>query len=658
MKRITLHKFGLSILVAIVFQLAAFSQTEVKISNERVSIEGRAYYVHIVKQGETLYAISKAYHVSTETLIKENRSAVYGLHEGDALKIPVIADIQEDEEEIEKDSKKYIYHTLREGETIFALSRKYNVPEDQIKESNPEVNIFDIAIGQEIKIPRKNFREQPVYFRIDDQGYRLHKVKRGESLSDIAEKYDISVRKLRNANGKLFFPKTGSFLRIPGEQKTLIADSDIEKEEVDSLMLEDENIVRLFDGREVDYTNIDNLDESIDVILMLPLYLSENSQRSYVDSSEYNVHGKKIYKRIYRSADWVYPRSERFIEYYEGVLLAVDELRSKGLSVNMKTLDTRGDSLLVDSLMHSGVLEDADLIIGPFYSYNVDQVSRYARRERIPVVSPLANRSNNQLRNNPYLFKIQPGQEMVEEAMAEKISDLYDCNLIFVHSDTAAWNEDMSSGFKNIIFRKLRYKTILDDVQFRQVFFESRSAFNDTINIMEHAMDREKKNLVIVASDSKSVMEEVIITVHTLLKNYDIQVIGYPEMRWLNKLDPIYFYDLSVMMFTPTWLDYQQEDVKKFISNFRAKFNMEPQLESFAWESYDIAYYFMSGIAMNGSQFKYQPGRHRPDLLQSDFEFSRSGITGGFENSRLFLIQFTPDKSIIFPETEKELSWE
>ncbi len=647
----------LSILLSISF-LQGNSQTPIKISTEKVSIEGKAYYIHIVKQGQTLYSLSKTYNVSTEILMKENRSAIQGLREGDALKIPVVEITDNKIEEAEKDTEKYIYHTLREGETVFALSRKYDIPEDQIRESNPGVNVFDLPVGSEIRIPRKKFREQAVYFRTDDQGYRLHKVKRGESLSDIAELYNITVRKLRNANRRLFFPKTGEFLRIPGEQTSLITEDLGIDNDIDSLMLEDENIVRLFDGRVVDYTRVEDLDETIEVVLMLPLFLSENSHRTYIDSSEYYSSGKKKYKRIKRSEDWVYPRSENFIEYYEGVLLAVDKLRTKGLSVNLKSFDTRGDSLIVDGLMESGVLKDADLIIGPFFSFNVSQVSKYARRLRIPVVSPRANRGNDVLRNNPYLFKIQPGQKIVEEAMAEKISDYYDCNLIFVHSDTAAWNENMSSDFKNNIYRKLRYKTSLDEVQFRQVFFESRSAYNDTINILDHAMDKHKLNLVIVASDNKAVMEEVIITVHSLLKNYDIEIIGFPEMRWLPKLDPIYLFDLSVMVFTPGWLDYEQDDVKSFIKKYRAKFNMEPQITSYAWESYDIAYYFMSGIAMHGDRFKYQPGQHRPDLLQSDYDFSRRGISGGFENNRLFLIQFTPDKKIIFPETEKSQVWE
>lgn len=646
----------LAALFILVIYEGTSAQEPVKISKEKVSIEGVAYYIHIVQKGQTLYSISKAYNVSTEVLLKENRSAVYGLREGFALKIPVVGTLPA-EDEVEKDNEKYIYHTLREGETIFALSRKYNIPEDQIRESNPHVDVFDLPVGTEIAIPRKEFMEQPVYFRTDDQGYRLHKVERGESMSDIAEKYNIPVRQLRNANRRMIFPKAGDYLRIPSEQASLDFVMPGDEVVADSALFDDENVVRLFDGTEVEYTPLEDLNGSVDVALLLPLYLKENSQRSYIDSSEYNERGKRIYKTIKRPDEWIFPRSELFLEYYEGVLLAVDELRSKGLSINLEVYDTRGDSLLVDSLLREDILDNIDLIIGPVYSFNVEAVGRYARRSRIPVVSPLASRNDEVLRNNPYLFKIQPGQELVEEAMAQKISDFYDYNLIFVHADTA-WSASGSEEFKNNIFRKLRYVAPIDEINFRQVFFTSRSAYNDTINIIDHAMSREKPNLIIIASEDEAVMSEVLVNVHTLLRNYKIEVLGYPNLRWLENIDPEYFYNLGVMMFTPNWLDYNQDDVKNFIKKYRAKFNMEPQVRSYAWQSYDIAYYFISGIAVHGSQFKYHPKSHRPDLLQTDYDFSRTGITSGFENKRLFFIRFTPEMKVEFPGLRNRSSWE
>lgn len=651
------YRYILFIVLALAGVLSTSGQSPVKISNEKVSIDGHAYYIHIVQKGQTLYSISKAYHVSTETLLKENRSAVYGLSEGDPLKIPVVS-FEDELTRIEKDLDKYTYHTLQPGETVFALSRRYNIPEDRIKESNPDVNIFDLPVGTEIAIPRKKFREDHIDFQTDQSGFRLHKVKRGESLSDIASHYEITVRELRSANRRLIFPKVGDYLRIPVEDQTYGIEAVAAPSELDSLLLEDENITLLFDGSTVDFTSIEDMNGGIDVVLMLPLYLEDNRQRTYIDSSEYNSQGRKIYRTVKRPEEWIYPRSENFVEYYEGVLLAVDKLRSFGLSVNLTVFDTYGNSEVVDSILDNDDLRKADLIIGPVYSFNVDQVARYARRYRIPVVSPLATRSREVLRGNPYLFKVQPSMDVIEEAMAKTISEFHDYNLVYIHSDTA-WSNNLSQGFKNNIYRKLRYVTPLSEINFREVLFSSRSAYNDTINIIDHALRKDIPNLIIIASTDEAVMSEVVVNVHTLLRNYDIEVIAYPNLRWLDNLDPIYFYNLGAMLFTPNWVDYEQDDVKGFIKTYRAKFNMEPPIRSYAWQSYDLSLYFMSGVAMHGNQFMYQPGRHRPDLLQVDYEFKRTGITNGFENNKLFLIKYTPDMTVEFPRYEEnDNSWE
>lgn len=628
------------------------AQVVVHISKEKVSIEGIPYYIHIVDSAQTLYSISKAYNVSTETLIRENPEALYGLRSGQALKIPVVK-IPEIRIPV-NDTKRFTYHILQQGETIFALSRRYDIPEDVIRESNPDIDLFDIPVGTEIAIPRKQFREQPVYFRTGDLGFRLHKVKRGESLTAIARIYDVTVRELRSANRRVLFPKVGDYLRIPSGDAGVDLNIIKDKEVVDSLLLDDEEITTLFDGSQIEFTPVEGLDGSLEVVLLLPLYTRENSKRSYIDSTEYDDLGRKIYKTVKRSEEWIYPGSENFIEFYEGALLAVEKLKQKGLSIDLSVYDTGNDSLAISRLIMTGRLRTADLIIGPVFTENIKEVSDYARKFRIPVVSPLVTRNSEILRSNPYLFKVQPSMEAVQEKMAEVISNFYDYNLVFVHSDTA-WSDNLLSDFKNMIYRQMRYKVPYEDISFRDVYFFSRSAYNDTINIIEHALSKEIPNLVIIASDDEAVMSEVIINVHTLRRNYEIEVIGYPALRWRINLDPEYFYDLGVMLITPNWVDYEQEDVKEFIISYRDKFKMEPHIRSFAWQSYDISYYFLSGIALHGNGFKYRPMNHHPDLLQVDYDFLRTGLTNGFENRRLYLIKYTHDMEVIFPDIKNRL---
>ena len=54
-------------------------------------ISGVAYYVHQVKKSETSYSIAKTYGVTVEQINHENPPAVYGMKDGQTLRIPVNA---------------------------------------------------------------------------------------------------------------------------------------------------------------------------------------------------------------------------------------------------------------------------------------------------------------------------------------------------------------------------------------------------------------------------------------------------------------------------------------------------------------------------------------------------------------------------------------
>lgn len=638
---------------------SATSQVVIKRSTNKVSIGGTPYYIHIVDSLQTVYSISKAYNVSSEIITRENPDALYGVRVGQALKIPVVADNQNDTDYSgTRNTEKYTYHVLQKGETIYSLSRKYDVPEEQIYDSNPGLDILNIPVGSELAIPRKEFREQARYFQTDDQSFLLHRVEKGETLSSIARKYHLSVKELRDANDRLRFPKEGSYVRIPVSGENISGNQGEQYDEVvDTLLVEDSKITYLFDGSPVSYTPVENLSGTVRAAIMLPLYLDENSKRTYIDSSQVNQQGKRIYKVIKRPGNWIYSRSESFIEFYEGALLAVEELRARGLSVDLRVFDTRGDTLVVKRLIESGQLADLDIIIGPVYSSNVDLISGYARERRILVVSPLSSMNPGILNNNPYLFNVQPSLEVVQSALAYTISNYYDHNIIFVYSDTS-YNREETSEFRNKIINQLRYRIPYDDIRTREVLFVNRSNYNDSINILDQAMSRETPNLVVIASDNDAVMSAVLINVYTLLRNYDIKVVGYPDMRWLENLDPGYYYEMGLLMYTPNWVDYEEEDVARFLRKYREKFSTEPPVRSYAWQAYDIAYYFLSGIAIHGNDFMYRPSQHHPDLLQVDFDFRRRGLRDGFENNRLYLIRFRPDFSVEFINKENTTSRE
>ena len=650
-RQISLYFLILLLLVSSV----SYSQVVVQRSDNKVVISGVAYYIHLVKKGETAYSVSRAYGIKVEDLVKENPPALYGLTDGQTLRIPITSVTGVKTEPVPQTSKKqrdeanFIYHTLNPGETIYFLAKLYGVSDNEIIQSNPDIDINKLSVGAEVAIPRRKFMSDRQKFEIPDKRYIYHKVQKGESLSSIAQFYGLSVKELRKENRDLRFPQVGDYVRIPGDKALEITEEVAVKSDSVVAPPADTAIVP---KRPAGVTSFRELSGSLNVAVLLPFYFKENAVRIEIDSSRM-VKGKKVYKEIKRPEDWIYPGSLDFVEMYEGILLAADTLRALGLNITLNAFDIKSDTVDLSRLIKSGKLADMDLIIGPVYSHNLARVSEYAKEIGIPVVSPVPLYNNSVLTGNPTLFMTNSSLEVSQKALAKKLSEYADHNFVFIHADSLGVDEDVKR-FKNLIITELTNWVPYEEIKFKELLFFSRSMFdNDSINRLGHALSGQIDNVVIIASEDASVISETIMDVHGLTKKHNVKVFGYPILRQLENLDPRYFFDLDILVYTSFWIDYTHKDVRQFNSDFRMKFMTQPSETSFAWQGYDIAYYFLSGLAVHGKDFISTPWIHRPNLLHSEYDFVSKTNQDGFENQKLYLIHFTKDFDVTLAEEKK-----
>ena len=115
------NKRQILFLLGILLAHAVYPQEPVTVerSMNKVILEGKVYFIHVVEPGQTLYAIAKAYHISQKEIAVENPGVVSGIKIGQALKIPVEPMIEEEidtseEEEIPEGKRT---HKVKPGET-------------------------------------------------------------------------------------------------------------------------------------------------------------------------------------------------------------------------------------------------------------------------------------------------------------------------------------------------------------------------------------------------------------------------------------------------------------------------------------------------------------------------------------------------------------
>ena len=139
---------------------------------------GKYYIIHKVDPKETLFSLSRRYHVSIEDILINNPSAREGLKFEAILKIPHVKK--------SADPGKAM-HTVQNGETLFSISRLYNTSVDQIAQIN-ELDGYAIKVGQRLVIPESQTQEMTAGTQPEDQSGH-HIVEAGETLFSISKKY-------------------------------------------------------------------------------------------------------------------------------------------------------------------------------------------------------------------------------------------------------------------------------------------------------------------------------------------------------------------------------------------------------------------------------------------------------------------------------------
>ena len=134
---------------------------------------------YIVKRGDTLYGISNQFGVSVTELASLNNVNAYTLQIGQVLKIPTSSGTNPDN---------MFMYTVKRGDTLYSISRIYNIPVNDIKKLN-YLTSNNLSIGQVIRIPEKynNYDEMKVPTFIN------YTVKSGDTLYSISKKYGVLV---------------------------------------------------------------------------------------------------------------------------------------------------------------------------------------------------------------------------------------------------------------------------------------------------------------------------------------------------------------------------------------------------------------------------------------------------------------------------------
>ncbi|MGA9589899.1 MAG: LysM peptidoglycan-binding domain-containing protein, partial [Salegentibacter sp.] len=454
------------------------------------SVFGQEYKYHTVKKGETVYSIAKSYNISEEDIYKYNPDARDGIEVSSKLVIPLSA-TKSKEGENNLAAVDFITHKVARHETLYSLAKQYNVEVDDIKKYNKQLYASELRTGEEIRIPV--FHEsaaqqvaQPQQERkVKIMKTRQHIVLPKETKYGIARKYGLTVRELEELNPTVDVLKPGTMLNVGTDvidQPVFLEGDTFEYYEVkpretlygltlkfevskDSLMalnpglqdglksgmvlkvpnkgegeskLSEEETERLRTGNEVAAeANSEKIDlrrsitnfDTKNLVLMLPYHLDK------IEKDSLETYKKAILdERVLRIS----------LDFYSGVLMAVDKAKELGISTNLQVYDTRQNAQEVSQIINSHNFSNVDAVIGPLLQNTTEAAAGRLQTSHVPVISPLSNRPMRHLDN---LFLSRPTDEMLTEAMLAFLKEKAQGKNLVVIADPGAYELKSKIGF-------------------------------------------------------------------------------------------------------------------------------------------------------------------------------------------------------------------
>ena len=569
--------------------------TAVTKSNDIVVIRGKSYYLHTVQPGQTLYSICKAYGANIDEVKSLNDKKDNALSLYEVLKVPYTDPfVQQDD--------KFYYHKVLKGETFYSIARLYRIkPKRLLKFNEGYAQNQPLAVGAVVKLPLAE---------ID-----LSVLGEEEIEASVGKKQEIRpVRPVRNESvKKVEEASVTDILQDALMQKNEKTEQEPEKETT--------TVIGATDKMEIpDYISevVMPVDPFVKVALLLPF--SAKDYPVFVDTL------------VEKMPVQISARSEQFISFYEGVLLAVDSLKNQGYKVNLKVFDTERSAEKMYTMVDEIDRFHPDLIIGPVYGSVYKALMDDLTNKNIPVIYPLSSRSE-EFGVYPDFIQVNPSMKALTVAMSDWLrEEAEEANLVCLN---LTGNEVSHSDLEDIRL----FKEYMHRIGSMNFYDWNTSAVPLDGLRLQLLPDRE--NIIILPTTKEAEVSKILPVLSALTDGYRITVVGFPEWQAFTSVDHETYFKLNTKIFTYSYVDNTTEPAKRFALKYRKYFYTEPN--NLAYKAFDMSLYFIELAAkyrdrtLDALEFYPRNGDF------SRFYFQKMEGQAGKENQGFYIVNFGSD---------------
>ena len=332
----------------------------------------------------------------------------------------------------------------------------------------------------------------------------------------------------------------------------------------------------------------------------------------------------------------------RMVEYYQGFLMAVEQLKREGYSFNITTYDAGKKENSLDSLLKSSAFNDVEMIFGASYPKHNKELAAFAKEREIPLVIPFSSKKDEAI-NNPTVYVANGIQSFILPQISSRfIKTFPNANVIFI--------EDTIESNKKEFIKSLTTELVNNEIPHTTLPIELISNEDSVLGTLAKIYQEEREIIVIPTSSSATTLNTLLPSLlHARsidsLNVAKFKLFGYPEWQIHAKDTRELMYEVDTYFYATFYSHYALPRVAEFQEDFIRWYNRSIQniYPRYGMLGYDTGYFFLLAASLYGNQMHENINQTPFNPVQSDFKFERISEKDGFINKKFFFIHFCPE---------------
>lgn len=544
----------------------------------------KKYVSYTVKKGENIKKIARNYNMSTRDLLRLNPDVRRKPKPNTVIIVPNINYGKKVVEIVKEDKALY---SVKPKETLYGVSKKFGISIEALKAANPELE-DGLKIGMKLVIP------EPVKTELKDStNYVLHSVITDDTLYNLTKRYEVSKDDLLNLNPTLKEGlKLGMLLKIKPVE--------VEEEEVG-----------------VFYENI-NVDKELNVVFMLPYQL--RTLNDSITKANFN-RGNSLLNYT--------------TDFHLGASMAIDSLKQKGLSINVKYFDTENSNMKLQRIVSQNDFSRTDVVIGPLF---FDKANLVSKKINAPVIAPVFSKKQKQ-HSASNLIKSAPNLELYEDKLMAYMEKTYKGENIIVVNDDKPANQSKLWRIVNKI--KSFDSIVANDVK----VVKPSDGYIDSEGFIKK-LDTLAKNWVVLISDEIVTTSATVNNLKSFVEDVDIRLFALNKGKNFDNINNSFLGKMNFVFPSSEFMIIGDKKVERFFEKYKNKNYALPSKN--AIRGFDVTYDALIRLA-SGEDLEEGLNAGKSSRISSVFNYNKK-LFGSYENKGVFLIQYTKELETIILE--------